>query len=315
MKKLAAVVLGLTLLFSTIVYADTTADIYRLYGIDDPPQVEEEEFHLEELLDSLFNTQSKLDSYKMLSTAGSIYELQYMKLLQSLDINIYALELELEKASLEIEKTKSGSVDDILRADVVYRTINKKYEEAILERVITTDQLGLVKYEDPNQQLYQEQADTLTTQVYQQEKVVAIAKSYSEIGEVGGNKYPMNASTYVTSPFGWRLDPLGQVNMEYHSGLDFRAGMGTEILSMFDGFVETVKETNSGGLTVVINHGNGVRTLYLHLSKFKVEVGQKVKQYQVIALSGNTGYRTTGPHLHFGLAVGGNAYDASRLFK
>jgi murein DD-endopeptidase MepM/ murein hydrolase activator NlpD len=88
----------------------------------------------------------------------------------------------------------------------------------------------------------------------------------------------------------------------YHTGVDFAVPTGTPIFAAQDGKVleasTAVTWGNSYGTSVIIDHGNGVRAVYAHLSKLEVKKGDKVTEGQQIGLSGNTG-NSTGPHLHF----------------
>ncbi|MEN9622019.1 MAG: hypothetical protein RLZZ67_453 [Candidatus Parcubacteria bacterium] len=87
-----------------------------------------------------------------------------------------------------------------------------------------------------------------------------------------------------------------------HKGTDFRAATGTPILAMNRGVIRLVQEGRNYGKTIVIDHGLGVQTLYMHLSKIHVEEGQLVLPGQVIGLSGMTGYAEQ-PHLHLSLRI------------
>lgn len=88
----------------------------------------------------------------------------------------------------------------------------------------------------------------------------------------------------------------------FHSGTDFRAKMKTPVRASNDGVVAIASKRYFAGGSVVIDHGQGVYSCYFHLSKILVKVGQKVKQKQLIGLSGKSG-RVNGPHLHFGIRV------------
>jgi biotin carboxyl carrier protein len=97
-----------------------------------------------------------------------------------------------------------------------------------------------------------------------------------------------------------------------HLGLDFRVPAGTPIQAMNDGTVLLARPLYFEGNFIVLDHGQGLLTLYLHLSEFKVKEGDHVKRGQVIGLSGGTG-RATGPHLHAAVRWQGTYLDPERL--
>jgi murein DD-endopeptidase MepM/ murein hydrolase activator NlpD len=99
-----------------------------------------------------------------------------------------------------------------------------------------------------------------------------------------------------------------------HQGLDFRVPSGTPIAAMNDGTVLLARPLYFEGNFVVLNHGQGLLTLYLHLSEFKVKEGDQVKRGQVIGLSGGTG-RATGPHLHVAVRWQGTYLDPAALMR
>lgn len=108
----------------------------------------------------------------------------------------------------------------------------------------------------------------------------------------------------VTSEFGYRSDPFtGETRG--HTGMDLAVPTGTPIRAALPGTV-TVSKYNAGGYGyyVMIDHGNGLSTLYGHNSRLLAQVGQTVEAGDIIALSGSTG-RSTGPHLHFEVRVNG----------
>lgn len=93
-----------------------------------------------------------------------------------------------------------------------------------------------------------------------------------------------------------------------HNGIDLAANMGDDIRAARDGTVIIAGEVSGYGNTVVLEHADGTRTLYAHASVLKVEVGQKVRQGDLIALVGSTG-RSTGPHLHFEIIINDRPRD------
>ena len=84
--------------------------------------------------------------------------------------------------------------------------------------------------------------------------------------------------------------------------------MNTPVPASNDGVVVLAKERYLSGNSVMIDHGEGVYSVYFHLESFKVKVGDVVKQGQIIALSGNTG-RSSGAHLHFGMVINNTIID------
>ena len=108
----------------------------------------------------------------------------------------------------------------------------------------------------------------------------------------------------VTSEFGNRIDPITG-KRKGHTGMDLAVPTGTPIRAALPGTV-TVSKYNAGGYGyyVIIDHGNGLTTLYGHCSKLLAKVGQTVEAGDIIALSGSTG-RSTGPHLHFEVRING----------
>jgi murein DD-endopeptidase MepM/ murein hydrolase activator NlpD len=99
-----------------------------------------------------------------------------------------------------------------------------------------------------------------------------------------------------------------------HWGLDFRVPNGTPVAAMNDGTVLLARPLYFEGNFVVLDHGQGLLTIYMHLSEFKVKEGDHVKRGQVIALSGGTG-RATGPHLHVGVRWQGTYLDPAALIR
>lgn len=102
---------------------------------------------------------------------------------------------------------------------------------------------------------------------------------------------------FISSPFGGRPDPLDG-SPSWHQGIDISAPYGSPVNATAEGLVVSAGWMRGLGNTVVINHGNGYTTVYGHLSKIKVKLGQKVKRWDVVGLVGSTG-RSTGNHCHY----------------
>ena len=112
------------------------------------------------------------------------------------------------------------------------------------------------------------------------------------------------SQTKITSGFGYRGDIGVEGASKNHKGIDIGVPEGSKVIASADGTVEIAGSSESAGNWIRINHSNGVKTIYMHNSTLLVIAGQQVKQGDVIALSGNTGY-SSGPHLHFGVELNG----------
>jgi murein DD-endopeptidase MepM/ murein hydrolase activator NlpD len=102
----------------------------------------------------------------------------------------------------------------------------------------------------------------------------------------------------ITSTFGHRENPFGGINVETHKGLDIAGPFGSPVKAMAMGTVEFAGTRGGFGNCIMLKHANGFETLYGHLSKILVRVGEKVEIGQTIGKIGSTG-RSTGPHLHY----------------
>ena len=111
----------------------------------------------------------------------------------------------------------------------------------------------------------------------------------------------------VSSGFGWRSDPIDG-GLKFHKGLDLPMPVGSEVRAPADGQVVSVGEQPGYGLAVVVDHANGLQSLYGHLSSSDLHPGYHVRAGDLIARSGNT-CKSTGPHLHFEVTVSGQAVD------
>jgi len=108
--------------------------------------------------------------------------------------------------------------------------------------------------------------------------------------------YP-TTSTRITSSFGYRKDPFTG-RRAHHDGIDLGGRTGDPVFAAADGTVVQAGYDRGAGNHIVIRHGNGIETVYMHLSKVEVKKGQNVKKGEQIGKLGSTG-RSTGPHLHY----------------
>ncbi len=135
-----------------------------------------------------------------------------------------------------------------------------------------------------------------------------LAKQESSVYVGGKFQWPLPAvNNVVTCVYGMRTHPITGV-YKLHTGVDLRAGSGTTIYAANKGKVITSTYNTAYGNYVVIDHGGGVATLYAHMTKRLVNVGDTVKQGQKTGTVGSTGY-STGPHLHFEIIKDGDYID------
>lgn len=127
--------------------------------------------------------------------------------------------------------------------------------------------------------------------------------------------WPTNQGYTISSPYGWRVDPING-SRSLHTGLDIAGtGQGSPVYASDNGVVVKSEYNGSGyGNYIVINHNNGYYTSYAHMSQRKMEVGTTVAKGQVIGLVGATG-RATGPHLHFEAWYGGMPHAGGTRFN
>ena len=116
-------------------------------------------------------------------------------------------------------------------------------------------------------------------------------------------KWPCPSSSRISSGFGGRTSPTKGASSN-HQGIDIPASTGAAITAAASGTVVVSTYSYSAGNYIMISHGGGVYTVYMHCSQLLASEGQTVKQGQTIAKVGSTGY-STGSHLHFGIRSGG----------
>jgi murein DD-endopeptidase MepM/ murein hydrolase activator NlpD len=122
----------------------------------------------------------------------------------------------------------------------------------------------------------------------------------------GGSNYGVTTGR-LSSGYGYRTHPISGVRT-FHNGIDIAASTGTGVYVYASGTVIAVSQDNTLGKYIAVDHGNGLVTRYLHLSKFNVSKGDKVSTGDRIGSVGNTGY-STGSHLHFEVLKNGSYQD------
>lgn len=117
----------------------------------------------------------------------------------------------------------------------------------------------------------------------------------------------------VTSEFGWRVHPIFKTE-GFHTGLDIANKLGTPITTAFGGSVYEVGQSQAYGNYVIMKHSDTLFTFYGHCDSVKVKEKMNMRQGEVIAYMGSTGY-STGPHLHFEIRIDGKCVDPAYVLK
>lgn len=124
---------------------------------------------------------------------------------------------------------------------------------------------------------------------------------------------PLGGAYEVTSHFGARNDPF-HGRAAWHAGIDLRNDYSSEVQATADGQITLAGWNGAYGLTIEIDHGNGLASRYAHLSDLRVREGQMVAQGQAVGRMGSTG-RSTGAHLHYEIRIDGRAVDPARFLR
>lgn len=201
------------------------------------------------------------------------------------------LEAELEELELmqgELEKQKKS----------VNASINAKKGELSAKN----NQLGSANADQAEYKKQLEEQERLLNEIEDQIARTANPDAYK--GSVTGFIWPCPAYTRISSYFGPRPQPTPGASTN-HKGVDLAAPYGSAILASAAGVVTTSTYSKSAGNYIVIAHGNGTSTVYMHCSALLVSVGETVEQGEKIAKVGSTGY-STGNHLHFGVIKNGS---------
>lgn len=119
--------------------------------------------------------------------------------------------------------------------------------------------------------------------------------------------------TEISTEFGVRRI-MNKKKTSVHRGMDFRGKTGTPVMALNSGNVVLAQDLFYGGNTLVVDHGMGLYSVYMHLSKFNVPKGAKVSRGEIVGLVGMSG-RATGPHLHLSVKLNGVSVNPESLFK
>lgn len=267
-----------------------------------------------------------------LLSSGSISEMlnkaTYIDMLSSYDANLleqYQAQTQLvtltEEGLEEDRTTLQTARDGVASEQAAMQALmeEKQAQVQTLTANIGSQQQSIEQYE---QQMAEQdsQIEALEQQVkkdeetLQQQKAAEAAAAAAAAAAAEGYRYtggqfvwPAPSSTKITSYYGNRVHPIYGVT-RFHSGLDLAAPMGSPILAAANGVVVAADYNSSMGNYVMIDHGDGLFTIYMHSSMLECSKGDKVTAGQEIAKVGSTG-ASTGPHLHFSVRKDGQYVD------
>ncbi len=240
---------------------------------------------------------NRMNYAERMMTADSQMWQEYRDIREYVQLCKQELELEKEildeaKATVEIEQKNLEDLIEQKSRDIInYETDINNKEKAIQE------------YQE--QIKAEEEEIKLLEAAVIEEKKKLLANNGTVISYDGGVfKFPLASYTRISDEYGYRTDPFLGIE-SFHNGIDFAAPKGTAIYAAYDGQVAAAAYNSSMGNYVMINHGDGLYTIYMHASALYVKKGDVVVRGETIAAVGTTG-RSTGNHLHFSVRLNGS---------
>lgn len=232
----------------------------------------------------------------------SAYDRQMLDTYEETKVKVETLEKELASQKEVLESVRQ---DVKKQQDQMQGLIDEKQEEIkAYQTDIANKEKAIKEYED----MIAEQDDLIGAL----EAAVAAAKKKRQEMGVSGNDasysggefcWPAPSYTRISDDYGWRTHPILGVQ-QFHNGIDMAAPTGSPILAATDGEVIAATYSNTMGNYIMIDHGGGMFTIYMHASALYVSKGAIVSKGEEIAAVGSTG-RSTGPHLHFSVRLNG----------
>lgn len=225
--------------------------------------------------------------------------------LQSLQAKVQ----EEKQAVAALESAKKGELNDVADDLTDAQSVAKAYEAEIQAQNEVIAQIQAAQKRAAEQQAAQQQAQAAeenqgATDAAGENQNTAQNTTPSGNGQsTGSMMWPCPSSKRVTSDYGPRTSPTHGASSN-HKGIDIGAAYGADIVAADGGTVLVATYSSSGGNYVIIDHGGGLCTVYMHASSLTVSAGQTVSKGQVIAKVGSTGI-STGNHLHFGVTLNG----------
>ena len=261
----------------------------------------------ESYLDMIFNSKSIAELLNKAEYVSQImaYDRQMLEEYQETRATIEEKEERLIREHQELEVLVAQAEAE---KEAIELLISSKAKQlAQYESDIEASEAEVASMQEEMDALDQEIAK-LEQKIREEEEAARRAAQQQRVVYDGGKfLFPLNSYSRMTSDYGWRIHPI-YGTQRLHNGMDFGASTGTPIMAAYDGEVVVSTYSSSAGNYIMINHGGGLSTVYMHCSKLIAKVGDTVKKGDVIGLVGSTG-NSTGPHLHFSVRVNGEYVD------
>ncbi len=244
--------------------------------------------------------------------------LEVLKRIIDSDINLISeikkerAQIEAHKKKLEEDRAKLVELEKAALAKQAEIEQKKAERNVVLQKAQNDRAVAMQAIEELNASSAQISAMLKERQAARAAAAAAAAaqaagqgSSYTWVQGTGQLGWPVSGE--ITSPYGYRVHPIWGTTI-YHSGIDIGVDEGTPVHAADSGVIVWSGWMGGYGYAVVIDHGNGLSTLYGHNSELAVDEGQSVSKGQVIAYAGSTG-NSTGPHVHFEVRENGDPVD------
>ena len=214
-------------------------------------------------------------------------------------------EVESVKADLETEKANLDTTISEKNAKIAEYSTDIDAQKALVDKYQQEMDAAEAEMEAIQKRLDEERAAAQAAQQSGSGSGSGSGSSSPQYYTPSGGSYmwPATQGSRISSYFGPRTSPTAGASSN-HKGIDIPCPTGSDVVASAAGTVVVSQYSSSAGYYIMIDHGNGVSTVYMHNSQLVVSVGQSVEQGQVIAKAGSTGY-STGSHCHFGVMVNG----------
>lgn len=243
--------------------------------------------------------------------------LEVLKRIIDSDINLISeikkerAQIEAQKKKLEEDRAKLVELEKAALAKQAEIEQKKAERNVVLQKAQNDRAVAMQAIEELNASSAQISAMLKERQAARAAAAAAAAQSagqgssYTWVQGTGQLGWPVSGE--ITSPYGYRVHPIWGTTI-YHSGIDIGVDEGTPVHAADSGVIVWSGWMGGYGYAVVIDHGNGLSTLYGHNSELAVDEGQSVSKGQVVAYAGSTG-NSTGPHVHFEVRENGDPVD------